>query len=186
MALLSMSGWAATLDERLAALSAHPVLEAAYEETRQMALLDAPLSLRGRLVFRAPDYLAKSVETSPPELLVVEGSTVRRQLGAQEIARFALDAHPALRAFVEAYRATLSGDRPALEAHYRIEYSEPVDAPERDDWTLVLIPRDSDLAARVERIVLDGRAARLQRIRIHEPGGDLSDMRVMATAGDAR
>lgn len=143
-----------------------------YVEERTLAALDIPMTLKGTLHFRPPDYLRKDVE-SPRQaryildgdrLVIVEGGE-RRTVG--------LDRVPALRAFAAALRATLLGDFATLRRYYRLEVSG-----RETGWTLRLTPRDEALARYVREVSVGGRAATIQRIEVVEQNGDRSVTRI--------
>ena len=71
-------------------------------------------------------------------------------------------------------RATLAGDLPQLERHYKLDFSGA-----RGGWTLRLAPRDAQVKGYVETITLAGAEARLRRIEIVEASGDRSVMRIL-------
>lgn len=138
-----------------------------YSETRHIAYLDMPLTSRGVLEFRPPDWLRRSVEGSDESYLIT-GDVVRidSARGTREIA---LDAHPALRAFAESLRATLAGDLGRLQRLFRVELRG-----DREAWRLRLLPRDSEVGRLISQIELSGTAAQLLRIETREAGGDIT------------
>jgi hypothetical protein len=73
--------------------------------------------------------------------------------------------------FVESIRATLAGDRPALERVFRLEFSGSIAR-----WTLVLVPRDAAVAKAVSRVEIDGMRDALLTVQIRQPDGDRSLM----------
>ena len=74
-------------------------------------------------------------------------------------------------ALPEGLRATLAGDAPALERHYRIRLEGS-----QDSWLLTLTPRAEKLAGLVTQIRIAGARARLKRIEVDESSGDQSIM----------
>ncbi len=64
---------------------------------------------------------------------------------------FSLASSGAISALVESMRATLAGDRAALERHYSVQLEGRAEA-----WTLSLAPREPKLAALVKRIQIAG------------------------------
>lgn len=163
------------LDALGAMLSGVEHSRAEFVETKTMALLERPLRLSGRLYFRAPDYVRKEVTAPDYEDYEIDGDQVRIDRGDGEPRSFSLDRHPALRAFAEAFRATLRGDLEALQRYYRVQLSGPA-----DDWLLQMIPRDAAMAAHVERIEVTGSGAELFSVLIVEADGDQSLMRIRA------
>ncbi len=147
--------------------------EAEFVETKTMAMLQRPLRLTGKLFYRAPDYLRKEVISPDHEDYEITGDVVHIQSADGSTRTLNLDRHPALRAFAEAFRATLGGDVDALRRFYTLRLSGTA-----DDWLLRLTPRDANMAAHVERIEVNGNGAHLFSILIRETDGDQSMMRI--------
>lgn len=165
------------LDDLGALLSGVRQSQAEFVETKQLALLERPLRLQGRLYFRAPDYVRKEVTSPDYEDYEIEGDQVRIR-NAEGSRTVSLDRHPALRAIAAAFRATLGGDFAALQRFYRLQLTGS-----RADWQLQMIPRDPSMAARIEHIEVTGSGAELFSVLILESDGDQSLMR-MRTVGD--
>ena len=67
----------------------------------------------------------------------------------------------------------LSGDAAVLQKYFRLEVTgEPA------AWTLELTPADASMARFVERIVVAGRAGRVNRIETFETTGDRTVLEV--------
>jgi outer membrane lipoprotein-sorting protein len=152
-----------------------PASNARFVETRHIALLVQPLELKGSLSYERPNRLAKHVQSPVDELLSVDGdalTVLNRTKGEQRI--FSLREQPAAGALVASVRATLAGDLPQLERHYKVEL-----AGARSAWTLRLLPRDARVKAHVQSITLAGSGARLDRIESVEASGDRSRMTIL-------
>ncbi|MGM0593508.1 MAG: LolA-related protein [Pseudomonadota bacterium] len=150
---------------------------ASYTEAQHLSMLDMPLSASGTLLFRAPDYLEKRVDNGGGSYRV-EGQQLLVDEGAQR-RRIPLSEHPALGAFVAAFRATLAGDLATLGRHYHLELKG-----ERNGWTLLLRPKRSQMAQVVEKVSLSGREAAIERVEILERGGDRTVMRLHESDGE--
>ncbi len=149
--------------------------EAEFVETKTMAMLERPLRLQGKLYYRAPDYLRKEVTSPDHEEYEISGDVVHVQSADGGTRTLNLDRHPALRAFAEAFRATLGGDIDALRRFYTLQISGTA-----DDWVLRMTPRDATMAAHVSSIEVNGNGAQLFSILIREADGDQSLMRIRA------
>jgi hypothetical protein len=152
-----------------------PASRSRFVETRHIALLTRPLELKGHLSYERPNRLTKHVQSPFDELLSVEGDAatlVNKTKGEQRLV--SLREQPAIGALVASVRATLAGDLPQLERHYRIDFSGP-----REAWSLRLVPRDLQVRAIVDTITLAGAAARLKQIEIVEATGDRSVMTIL-------
>lgn len=145
---------------------------AEFEETRSVRELREPLQLEGTLVYRAPDYVRKTV-TSPErdELEIVDDRIgITNARGYRE---FEVGEYSELTGIVAAIRGTLAGDLDILERYFRVAFEG-----ERAGWELTLIPRSEALAEAVEEIVIRGDGPDVQRIATREPNGDSSVMRI--------
>jgi outer membrane lipoprotein-sorting protein len=152
-----------------------PASSSRFVETRHIALLTRPLELKGSLSYERPNRLSKHVQSPFDELLSVDGEAatlVNKTKGEQRFV--SLRAQPAIGALVASVRATLAGDLPQLERHYRIEFSGA-----REAWNLRLSPRDAQVRSTVDTIALAGAGARLKQIEIVETTGDRSVMTIL-------
>jgi len=75
-----------------------------------------------------------------------------------------LQRYPQIQPFVESIRATLAGDRSALERIFHVEFAGSVER-----WNLVLVPVDRQLARTVKQVQIDGSRDQLHRIEIRQP-----------------
>jgi outer membrane lipoprotein-sorting protein len=152
-----------------------PASQARFVETRHLALLTAPLELKGSLSYERPNRLAKHVQSPVDEVLSVDGDMLTLANKAKGERRVvSLREQPAAGALVASVRATLAGDRGELERHYQVELSGT-----RPAWTLRLVPRDARVARTVEAITLAGADARLTRVETLEKSGDRSLMTIV-------
>jgi len=82
-----------------------------------------------------------------------------------------LHAYPQVLPFVESIRATLAGDRGALERVFRLEFAGSVSR-----WTLTLVPLESKVKQSVSQVRIDGAGDQLLKVEIRQPDGDRSLM----------
>lgn len=143
-----------------------------FSETRHSAVLSTPLLLKGTLSYARPDRLEKNVLAPYEERTVVAGNSVTMENRTLQQSRtFSLSSSSPVSAFVESMRATLAGDRAALERHYRVQLEGKAEA-----WSMTLVPREKKLASLVKRIQIGGTRERLKRIEVEEASGDRSVM----------
>lgn len=168
-----------TLDRLMATLAQHKSGRAAFTETKYLAIASQPIESSGELVFVAPDHLEKNTLKPKPEHLVVDGDmlTVERNNHKYTLA---LARYPELGAFIESIRATLTGNRLALEQTYQVAL-----AGSGENWTLTLTPRDSRMLKTVSTITLEGSGDALHSVAIQQAGGDHSLMRLRPLAASA-
>ncbi|AMP38625.1 outer membrane lipoprotein carrier protein LolA [Ralstonia solanacearum] len=165
------SGW--NLDRLMSTLARNKSGRATFVETKYLAIAEQPVESSGELVFVAPDHLEKHTLSPKPEHLVVDGDklTIERN---QRKYTLPLAQYPELDAFIESIRATLAGNRYALEQVYRVAVTG-----RGDDWTLTLTPLDARMLKVVSTITLDGTRDRLHRVAIQQADGDRSVMQLL-------
>jgi outer membrane lipoprotein-sorting protein len=153
-------------------LAAVPAAKDNFTETKHSAVLSTPLVLKGTLAYTRPDRLEKSVLAPYEERTIIAGNSVTMENRTLKQTRtFSLASSTPLSAFVESMRATLAGDRAALERHYRVQLEGMPEA-----WTMTLVPREKRLASLVKSIRIAGARERLKRIEVDEASGDRSVM----------
>jgi hypothetical protein len=147
-----------------------------FIEQQFLAVLDHPVESSGELRYDAPDHLEKRTLLPRPEKLVLAGGELTVERGGR---RHVLDMHryPQIQPFVESIRATLAGDRSALERVFHVEFAGSVER-----WSLVLVPLDRQLAKTVKQVQIDGSKDQLLRIEIRQADGDRSLMTLRAAA----
>jgi hypothetical protein len=144
-------------------------LEAEFREEKHLALLAVPLQSRGRLYFLPPGYLTRVVEAPEPATLSITPKELRLQnRDGTEVVD--LQRSDKVRTFVAALVQVFAADRAGLDKAFTLAYR----VPEGDEraWTLVLVPRGKPLDQLLARLELHGRGEAVQRIEMHEPGGD--------------
>jgi hypothetical protein len=158
------------LDEvmRLLAMRQHGRVE--FIEQQFLNVLKRPIESSGELRYEAPDRLEKRTLKPRTETLVLSGGilTVER---AHSRRVTDLHAYPQVLPFVESIRATLAGDRGALERVFHLDFAGSLER-----WSLVLVPLDPKVKQAVTQVRIDGMRDQLQRVEIRQPDGDRSLM----------
>jgi hypothetical protein len=161
-------GGGASLDQVLQLLAAHRHGHVAFTEVHRFAMLDGPLESSGELLYDAPDRLEKRTLEPKPEDLLLEHDALTVQRGSRRRV-LPLRDYPQAVPFVESIRATLAGDRAALERYFTLQFSGAL-----DDWTLELVPRDAALARAVQQVRIRGERDALRSVEIRQSDGDSS------------
>jgi len=173
---LSANSAPGDLDEvmRLLAMRQHGRVE--FVEQQFLAVLNHPIESSGEMRYDAPDHLEKRTLLPRPENLVLAGGELTVERGGHT---HVLDLHryPQIQPFVESIRATLAGDRAALERVYRVEFTGSV-----GQWSLALFPLDRQLAKSVAEVQIDGSHDQLLRVEIRQADGDRSLMTLRTPA----
>jgi hypothetical protein len=159
---------AAPLDEVLQLLSERRHSHVTFTEVHELAMLDQPLHSSGELLYDAPDRLEKRTLKPKPEDLLLEHGVLTAQRG-QHRRVVPLSEYPQALPFVESIRATLAGDRAALERYFRVQFSGSVAR-----WTLELVPRDAALARTVQQVRIEGERGDIRTVQIRQSDGDAS------------
>lgn len=147
---------------------------ARFTETKQLALLKAPLVLTGTLTYQRPDRLEKHVLSPYDERIAIVGTEISVDNKSRARTQtFSAASNPTLQALIESLRGTLAGDLPALERHFAVAFEGTA-----GEWTIELVPRDAATLALISRIRLAGASSHLARIDIDEAGGDRSQMMI--------
>jgi hypothetical protein len=147
-----------------------------FIEQQFLAVLKRPVESSGELRYDAPDRLEKRTLKPHAETLVLTGGmlTVER---AHSRRVMDLHAYPQVLPFVESIRATLAGDRGALERAFRLEFAGSVSR-----WTLTLVPLESKVQQTVSQVRIDGAGDQLLKVEIRQPDGDRSLMTLRPSA----
>jgi hypothetical protein len=170
LASAAAHGAADGLDEIMHSLGERRHGEVSFVEQQFLSLLKRPVESSGVLIYDAPDRLEKRTLEPHPESLLVAGNVLTVQRGQRRHV-LELKSYPQVLPFVESIRATLAGDRAALERVFRLEF-----AGSFARWTLVLVPLDAHLAKTVSQIQIDGSRDDLLKVEIRQADGDRSLM----------
>ena len=141
-----------------------------FIEQHFLKVLNHPIESSGELRYDAPDRLEKRTLSPHAETLVLTGGvlTVER---AHSRRVMDLHAYPQVLPFVESIRATLAGDRSALERLFHLDFTGSVAR-----WTLTLVPLESKVKQSVSQVRIEGARDQLLKVEIRQPDGDRSLM----------
>jgi hypothetical protein len=164
----------AVFEQLLKLLAARRHGHVAFTEVQRLAMLDQPLHSSGELLYDAPDRLEKrTLEPRAEDLLLENGMlTIERGHRRRSVALRDL---PQAAPFIESLRATLAGDRAALERYFTVRFSGDL-----EQWTLELAPLDATLRRSVRRILIAGAHDRIRSVEIHQTDGDSSTLTIGA------
>jgi len=155
----------------MALLSQKKTGSATYVEKKYISALNQPLESSGVLAFAAPDHLEKRTLAPKPESLVLDGNTLVVQRANGRRISVNLSDRPEVAAFVESIRATLTGDRGALERYYATSLKGTADA-----WQLTLTPIQPNMQKVIRQIRIAGLRAQVKSIEFQQADGDHSEM----------
>ena len=160
------------LDPLMALLAERTHGHVSYVEEDHLAVLDRPVRSSGELLYDRPDRLEKRTLAPHPASLILEHGTVTIQSGSRKHV-VALSAYPQIAPFIESLRATLAGDRHALEQIFQVTFEGDLDR-----WTLTLVPLDAKLQGVVQQIRIEGARDELHVVSISQADGDHSVMTI--------
>ena len=155
-----------TLDALLGHMATTRGVVAEFREVKLLALLDAPLETRGTLYFVPPDKLARVTKTPAETRLLLTGDRMRfeDEAGASDVD---LSANPVARQFANNLIVLWRGDRAALEAIYRLEFSA-----DGSLWKLALAPKGAPLDRFISSIRIAGDGRKVLDMDLLESDGD--------------
>ena len=156
-----MSGFAAVLESR-----------ARFHEEKHLAMLTEPLQLSGTLRYVRPDQIEKLITQPYAESLRINGGRLEWETQGRT-RTLSLRSQPQIWALAESLRATLAGDLPALQRHYKVKLEGG-----QAQWSVTLEPRYESLSQFIELIRLQGSDNHLRQVEIIEANGDRSLMRI--------
>ncbi len=161
-----------SVGQLMAHLAQHPQGAATFTETKYLAILDQPVESSGELRFVAPARLEKRTLKPRPETMVLDGDTLTLERGRRKHV-LQLKDYPEVAGMIESIRATLAGDRHALERVYQLALDGGL-----ENWTLVLTPLDPRVGAVIARIRMEGTQEVVRSVEILQADGDRSLMRI--------
>jgi hypothetical protein len=130
-----------------------------FVEVRTSPMLKAPLRIAGE--YRRPDAdtLVREVRTPYAETTTIAGGRASIARDGRSARTFSLSRAPELASLQQGFGSLLAGDRTTVEQHYRLKPSGT-----RERWSLLMTPKDPELAKRVRDITLYGQGAELRCI----------------------
>lgn len=150
--------------------------EVTYVEKDYFSVLERPLTSSGILIYDAPDHLEKRMLRPREESVVLDHGEVTMERGHRTY-HIDLSSYPQLAPYVDAIRATMAGDRAALERVFKVSFEGDL-----KHWRLGLVPLDGKVARGVRSIRIEGAEGDVQSVEIDKPNGDRSLMTMAAPA----
>lgn len=158
------------LDQVMGLLAMHKHGRVEFIEQHFLAVLKRPIESSGEMSYDAPDRLEKRTVKPRAESLLLTGSTLTVER-AHSRRVMDLHAYPQVLPFIESIRATLAGDRAALERLFHLDFTGSVAR-----WSLTLVPLETKMKQSVAQVRIDGAGDQLLKIEIRQPDGDRSLM----------
>lgn len=147
--------------------------KATFVEKKYLAVLQAPLESSGELSFTAPDRLEKRTIKPKPEAVTLDGDQLLLERSNGRRLKVSLADRPEVSGFVESIRATLGGDRSALEKFYRVQLDGSA-----QQWRLSLVPLQPQMLKVISEIHIAGSQDAVATIEFLQADGDRSVMAI--------
>lgn len=163
---------AAELDRVMALLSQRQHAQADFVEKKYLSVLIHPLQSSGLLIYDAPDHLEERTVLPRAQSVVLDHGNLSLQVGARQRTMQLAD-YPQLAPLIDCIRATLAGDRTALEREFHVEFSGDL-----QQWLLRLEPRDPQLSATLRQIEIRGERDAVHTLQVLQSDGDRSVMSI--------
>ena len=157
-----------TLDQLMALLAQRQHGHVTFTEIHTSSILDRPLESSGEMSYDAPDRVEKRTLLPKPERMLLEKGQLTLERRHKQY-HVALADYPQAIPYIEAIRATLSGDRAALERWFRVGYSDS-----GTHWNLKLAPLDAKAAAEVSEVNIEGTLDEIATVTVQLVNGDRS------------
>lgn len=161
-----------SIAQLMAGLAKSPQGAATFTEKKFISILEQPVESSGELLFIAPARLEKRTLKPKPETMVLDGDTLTLERGRRKHV-LQLKDYPEVAGMIESIRATLAGDRKALERVYHLALDGSTER-----WTLVLTPLDPKVGAVIARIRMEGTKDVVRSVEILQADGDRSLMTI--------
>ncbi len=166
--LMSSLAQAANLDELMQLLAQRQHGHVTFTEKHFLAVLDRPVESSGELLYDAPDRLEKRTLKPKPETVVLDHGVITAQRGKRTYV-LNLSDYPQIVPLIDSIRATLAGDRTALERIFKVSLDGPL-----DHWTLLLLPLDATVGKSVKQIRIEGSKDDIHTVEIQQADNDRS------------
>jgi hypothetical protein len=162
------------LDELMGLLAQRQHGHVTFTEKHYLAVLDRPVESSGELFYDAPDRLEKRTLKPKPETLVLEHGVITAHRGKRTYV-LNLSDYPQIVPLIDSIRATLAGDRAALERVFKVSLDGSL-----EQWTLLLLPSAAPVAKTVKQIRIEGTRDDIHTIEIQQADEDRSLMTIGA------
>jgi hypothetical protein len=162
----------AELDRLMTLMAQRRHGEADFSEKKYLSMLKQPLESSGLLIYDAPDHLEQRTTLPRPQSVVLDHGIVTMHIGQRERVLRLAD-YPQFAPLIDSIRATLAGDRAALERVFELHFSGTF-----EHWQLRLEPRDAQLGTTLKRIDMQGERDAVHQVQVLQSDGDRSVMSI--------
>ncbi len=146
-----------------------------FREVRHNRLLKDALVFSGYLEYLQDGSLRKVIEVPFHEAYLVNGDTIRIERDG-EVQTLSLKKSRSLKTMLGGIEAILAGETAQIEKVFHSELSGAA-----DDWTLMLRPRSSRIAKKLNALTVVGNAESIRSIRFDLEDGEWHEMEIQAS-----
>jgi hypothetical protein len=157
-----------SLDALMSLLAQRQHGHVTFVEEHFLGVLDRPVESSGELLYDAPDRLEKRTLKPKPESVVLEHGVITAHRGHRTYV-LNLSDYPQIVPLIDSIRATLAGDRAALERIFKVTFEGDLGS-----WKLLLAPSDRTVAKSVKQIRIEGARDNIHSVEIQQADGDRS------------
>ena len=165
---LSGASSGADLDRLMQLLAQRQHGHVSFIEEHFLHVLERPVESSGELLYDAPDRLEKRTLKPKPENLVLEHGVITARRGRHTYV-LNLSDYPQIVPLIDSIRATLAGDRAALERTFKVTFDGDL-----EQWKLLLVPSDTAVAHSIKQIRIEGARDAIHSVEIQQADGDRS------------
>ena len=167
------------IEQLLEGLAAVKEAELEFVETKKSFLLTVDLESRGDIVYRAPDYMKKTVREPIVESIAIDGDILtieKSTLGGKKEEKLhsqslTISENALANSAVGSIMAIMAGDKSQLSDGYDITMSG-----QRQAWNLVLQPKLDVIKEKIDQVVLTGSHFEVNLIETTFPDGEQSKL----------
>lgn len=157
-----------SLDALMSLLAKRQHGHVSFVEEHFIGVLDRPVESSGELLYDAPDRLEKRTLKPKPESVVLEHGVITAHRGHRTYV-LNLSDYPQIVPLIDSIRATLAGDRAALERIFKVDLQGDL-----ENWKLLLVPSEPTVAKSVKEIRIEGARDAIHSVEIQQADGDRS------------
>ena len=157
-----------TLDRLMSLLAQRKHGHVTFVEEHFLSVLDRPVESSGELFYDAPHRLEKRTLKPKAESLVLEHGVITAHRGHRTYV-LNLSDYPQIVPLIDSIRATLAGDRAALERIFKVTLEGDL-----EHWKLLLVPTDATVGKSVKQIGIEGDKDAIHSVEIQQADGDRS------------
>lgn len=150
-----------------------PVVRARFSQTKRIQALRRPLISSGTFLYAKDHGVFWDFENPSPTRYIITENAIMEESGDGPPRITTASDQPRIREFGALFLSVFTGQFDLLDDKFNVKVEW-----EEDDWMLGLTPKSPLLRRVISHIVING-DTRVERVRILETNGDLTDLRFL-------